>query len=125
MALPTEGPGPESIPACGCGSPGLTDAAICFCGVEDLLRIIRRRYSLAVLNAIHAHAPARFHQIEAALPQASTSTLADMLHILEVAGLIQRRPVTRGDQPPTYLLNPSGIHLLRRLRRLLDEVHGA
>lgn len=125
MPLPAEGPGPESIPACGCSSPGLADAAICFCGVEDLLRIIRRRYSLAVLNAIHAHAPARFHQIEAALPQASTSTLSQMLQMLEVAGLIQRRAATRGDQQPTYLLNPSGAHLLHRLRRLLDEVHGA
>lgn len=88
------------------------------------MRIIRRRYSLAVMNAIHANTPARFNQIAAALPAASTSTLAEMLRMLEVAALIQRRTVVASDGQPTYLLNPSGARLLSRLRRLLGEVQG-
>ena len=115
----------ESLPPCGCGSPGSADPSVCYCGVEDLLRIIRRRYSLAVMNAIHSHSPARFHQIATALPKASSSTLAEMLRSLEAANLIQRRSggaETEGQ--PTYLLNASGARLLSRLRRLLGEVHG-
>lgn len=95
---------------------------MCYCGVEDLMRIIRRRYSIAVLNAINSHTPARFHQIAAALPTASSSTLSEMLHSLEAAGLIERRATTETDGQPTYALNPSGARLLRRLRRLLGEL---
>ena len=86
------------------------------------MRIIRRRYSIAVMNAINSHAPARFHHIATALPTASSSTLSEMLHSLEAAGLIERRANTETDGQPTYLLNPSGARLLRRLRRLLGEV---
>ena len=95
---------------------------MCYCGVEDLMRIIRRRYSIAVMNAINSHAPARFHQLTAALPTASSSTLSEMLHSLEAAGLIERRTNTETDGQPTYVLNPSGARLLRRLRRLLGEL---
>ena len=102
--------------------PGTADAAICYCGVDDLLRIIRRRYSLAVLNAIHIHRPARFHQIAESMPKASSSTLADTLHALELARLITRREPPDASVPPVYQLNPSGENLLRRLRRLLAEV---
>ena len=112
----------SAIPPCGCGSPGTADASVCYCGVEDLLRIIRRRYSLAVMNAIHAHAPARFNQIAASLPKASSSTLAETLHSLEAARLIDRRAETAMQAQPTYVLNPSGIRLLSRLRRLLGEI---
>lgn len=114
----------DAIPSCGCSTPGDADASVCFCGVDDLLRIIRRRYSLAVLNAIDARRPARFHQIAGALPKASTSTLTDTLRALEVARLITRWEPPDSTGPPVYLLNPSGKNLLRRLRRLLGEVQG-
>lgn len=114
--------GGDPLPPCGCGTPGAADASVCYCGVEDLLRIIRRRYSLSVMNAIHSHAPARFHQIATALPRASSSTLAETLHSLEAAGLILRRAESETEGQPTYLLNPSGLRLLSRLRRLLGEV---
>ncbi len=74
------------------------------------------------MQAIHANAPARFHQIASALPKASSSTLSDVLRSLEVAGLIERRAQTETQTQPTYRLNPSGVRLLRRLRRLLGEV---
>ena len=120
MSLGT--PDPGSIPSCGCSTPGTADAAVCFCGVDDLLRIIRRRYSLAVLNAIHTHRPARFHQIAEMMPKASSSTLADTLHALERARLITRREPPDASVPPVYELNSSGENLLRRLRRLLADV---
>ena len=89
-------PGPNDlaahdIPACGCAEPGLANASICYCGVEDLLRLLRRRYSLAVLNAIHGRGHARYHDIASALPGMSSSTLAETLHALETARLLVRQ----------------------------------
>lgn len=113
------------IPECGCTTPGTTNPATCYCGVQDLLRIIRRRYSLSVLSAIQTTAPARYHDIAAAVPSASSSTLVETLQALETAQLITRQPATLKAPQPTYSLRASGAKLLSRLRRLLDEVQGS
>jgi DNA-binding HxlR family transcriptional regulator len=112
---------PVEIPPCGCGSPGTAAAATCYCSVEDLLRVIRRRYSLAVMNAIHQTSPARYKTLASQLPGASSATLADTLAALEAAHLVQRRT---SDTVPTstYELTESGGKLLSRLRPLLDDV---
>ena len=116
--------GTKDIPPCGCTTPGAASAATCYCGVDDLLRIIRRRYSLAVMNAIYTRGTARFGDIAAALPQASSSTLAETLRALEAAQLLTRRDLSDEAGPHTvYGLTPSGVKLLSRLRALLDEVH--
>lgn len=112
----------RDLPPCGCGSPGDASAATCYCGVEDLLRIIRRRYSLAVMNAIHGHPKPRYHDVAGALTGISSSTLAETLRALEAAQLLRR---DRGeDESPfaTYALTDSGVKLLSRLRQLLDEL---
>lgn len=111
------------VPPCGCGAPGRADASTCYCSVEDLLRVIRRRYALAVLNAIHQHRPARYKTLAAVLPSASSSTLAETLAALEVAHLVSRRA---SDAAPTatYELTGSGAKLLTRLRPLLDDIQG-
>ena len=112
----------RDLPPCGCGSPGDSSAATCYCGVEDLLRIIRRRYSLAVMNAIHSQPTPRYHSIAEALPGVSSSTLAETLRALEAAQLIHRLP-GRDDSPfATYALTESGGKLLSRLRQLLEEL---
>lgn len=114
---------PKEIPPCGCEAPGVMNAATCYCGVDDLLRVIRRRYSLAVMNAIHTHGTARYHDISDALPQASSSTLSETLTALEIAHLIGRHDLTRELAPHVeYTLTVSGAKLLSRLRSLLDEV---
>ncbi|MBA2459028.1 MAG: helix-turn-helix transcriptional regulator [Gemmatimonadales bacterium] len=113
----------KDLPPCGCSSPGETDPVSCYCGVEDILRVIRRRYSLAVMSAIHTRATPRYNEIAAALPQASSSTLAETLHALEAAQLLVRHDRHGGAGPHTaYALTPSGAKLLSRLRVLLDEV---
>lgn len=112
----------NDIPSCGCAIPGEANAWTCYCGVEDLLRVIRRRYSLAVLNAIHARQTARYHDIETAVPAASSSTLAETLHALEYARLVVRHASVDTLPRTSYTLTDSGIKLLSRLRRLLDEV---
>ena len=85
------------------------------------MRVIRRRYSLALMNAIHVHQPARFRELSAMLPQASSSTLSETLGALEAAHLVTH--VTADSAPTsTYTLTASGEKLLSRLRRLLDDI---
>ena len=86
------------------------------------MRVIRRRYSLALMNAIHMHQPARFRQLSTVLPQASTSTLAETLTALEAAQLVAHHTAEVAPTS-TYTLTASGEKLLSRLRRLLDDVH--
>ncbi len=112
----------SDVPACGCGSPGEADPATCYCGVENLLRVIRRRYSLAVLSAIHSREPARFRDLELALPAASTSTLAETLRALTAARLVEREGPGEAVPVTAYTLTMSGRKLLNRLRPLLAEV---
>ena len=121
----TDGPNryaERDVPACGCSEPGLAGASTCYCGVEDLLRIIRRRYSLAVMNAIHSRGQARYQEIAAALPAMSSSTLAETLHALETARLATRQPHSDDRPHIAYSLTESGAKLLARLRELLSEI---
>ena len=111
----------RDVPPCGCGSPGEANASTCYCGVEDLLRIIRRRYSLAVMQAIHSHKSPRYHDVAGSLTGISSSTLAETLRALEAAQLLRRNPGI--DSPfATYALSDSGVKLLSRLRQLLEEL---
>ena len=112
----------RELSSCGCGSPGEASASTCYCGVEDLLRIIRRRYSLAVMNAVRAHERPRYHDIAAAVPGISSSTLAETLRALEAAQLLLRTPGHDNSPFHTYALTESGSKLLSRLRQLLVEL---
>ena len=80
----------RELSSCGCGTPGEASASTCYCGVEDLLRIIRRRYSLAVMNAVRSNERSRYHDIAEAVPGISSSTLAETLRALEAAQLLRR-----------------------------------
>ena len=85
------------------------------------MRVIRRRYSLAVMNAISQQQPARFRELSILLPHASTSTLSETLAALEAAHLVAH--LTAESAPTsTYRLTASGEKLLSRLRRLLEDV---
>ncbi len=112
----------RDLPPCGCGTPGESGASTCYCGVEDLLRIIRRRYSLAVMNAIHTHESPRYHDIAGSVSGISSSTLAETLRALEAAQLLVRTPGRKHSPFPTYGLTSSGQKLLSRLRQLLQEI---
>ena len=112
---------PRDVPPCGCAEPGAANASTCYCGVEDLLRIIRRRYSLAVMNVIHGRGEARYHDIAESMSTMSSSTLAETLHALVTARLLERRETDARPQA-TYALTESGVKLLSRLRQLLSEL---
>ena len=115
----------RDIPPCGCLEPGLVGASTCYCGVEDLLRIIRRRYSLAVMNAIQSRGRSRYQEIATAVSGMSSSTLAETLHALETARLIIRAQHSAERPHLTYSLTESGAKLLGRLHQLLTEIDPA
>lgn len=115
----------RDVQPCGCADPGAANPSLCYCGVEDLLRIIRRRYSLVVMNAIHVRGEARYAEVAAALPGTSSSTLAETLHALEATQLIVRQSQTDARPHATYRLSPSGAKLLNRLRELLTDIDSA
>lgn len=106
---------------CGCASPGKTLPSSCYCSVEDLMRVIRRRYSLVLMSVIRQHQPARFRELATALSQASTSTLTETLNALCAAQLV-RHHTAESAPTSTYALTDSGDKLLSRLRRLLEDV---
>lgn len=118
----TQIPPLRDIPACGCAEPGDAAAALCYCGVEDLLGILRRRYSLAVMGVIHREGEARYRDIAASLSSASSSTLSDTLRALEAVSLIEHREGSDMTPVSTYTLTASGLKLFGRLRRLLEDV---
>ena len=109
-----------TVPPCGCARPGAADPETCYCSVNDLLQIIRRRYSLAVMRFLHARPGSRYHSIAEAVTDASSSTLAETLRALEAARLLSREVASDGR--PSYALTASGYKLISRLRRLLEEV---
>lgn len=75
------------------------------------------------MSAIQGRTAPRYNEITAALPQASSSTLAETLQALEAARLLVRHDLRDGAGPHTaYALTLSGVKLLGRLRLLLDEV---
>lgn len=86
------------------------------------MRIIRRRYSLTVMNAIHGRGRVRYHDIADVLTGISSSTLSETLRALEAAHLLDRHQFDAERPYMVYALTPSGEKLLRRLRQLLKEI---
>lgn len=86
------------------------------------MRIIRRRYSLVVMNAIHGRGRVRYHDIADVLLGISSSTLSETLRALEAAHLLDRKQFDAERPYMVYSLTPSGEKLLRRLRQLLNEI---
>ena len=111
------------MPACGRAAPGSADPDSCYCAVENLLGIIRRRYSLAVLRVVSARRGCRYRDVAAAVSEASSSTLAETLSALESAHLLERS--LEDPAHPVYAPTASGEKLLSRLRRLLEDVQSS
>lgn len=74
------------------------------------------------MNAIHSRRHARYQDLATALPAVSSSTLAETLHALDAARLVDRRPLSDERPHAVYALTESGTKLLSRLRQLLTEI---
>lgn len=110
--------------ACGCADPGSSAGTHCCCGAESLLYAIARKHTMSILNRI-GHGPGtRFRDLEQSL-HISSSTLAETLEDLVLAGLVSRAVLP--DRPPRteYQLTAAGRALVDRFRPLLEVVRAS
>ena len=88
----------STVPPCGCARPGAADPETCYCSVDDLLQIIRKRYSLAVMRAVHARPRARYRQIADAVTEAFEPQIADAVaNMSDFKSELQERLAQRGE----------------------------
>jgi DNA-binding HxlR family transcriptional regulator len=97
----------------------LEDGA-CGCLLSDVLDLLGRKYAMEVVCVVAAHERARFGDVEAHLPAASTSTLSDRLDELEAAGLLAREQYDEIPPRVEYELTAEGRELGERLEPLLE-----
>ena len=92
---------------------------ICCDPLGELLDVIGRRYAMEVVCVVAAHERARFGDVEAHLPEASTSTLSARLDDLEAAGLLEREQFDEIPPRVKYRLTEAGQELGERLEPVL------
>lgn len=100
--------------------PGPDDNPACFCPLTGLLETLGKKYAIQVVCAVGAYGRARFSDVDAAVPDASTSTLSARLDELADEGLLSR---TQYDEVPPrveYELTTDGRELAAHLLALLD-----
>ena len=108
MSLPKEN-------SCGCADVESGESTECMCTATGLVQIIGRKYSMRLLTVIGEHASIRFNDLQDAMDDMSSSTLAIRLAELERAGLIGRQ--TYSETPPRveYSLTKDGRELRHSL----------
>jgi DNA-binding HxlR family transcriptional regulator len=92
----------------------------CYCPLSGVMELLGRKYTMQIVCVVAAHEPARFGDVEAHLPSASTSTLSARLGALVDAGLLERDQ--HDEIPPRveYSLTAEGRELRERLEPLLE-----
>ncbi|MFB6179987.1 MAG: winged helix-turn-helix transcriptional regulator [Halorientalis sp.] len=96
------------------GNPG------CDCLLTDVMDLLGRKYVMDLLCVIGIHGRIRFGEIEAHLPDASTSTLSTRLDELADAGLIRREQYDEIPPRVEYELTDEGATLAERLEPLVE-----
>ena len=94
----------------------------CVCPDTDLMDLLASKYTMQLVCVVDAHGTIRFSELEAHLPDASTSTLSTRLEALVEGEILER---TRYDEVPPrveYELTRDGRGLARRTRSLLSWV---
>jgi len=94
----------------------------CLCPLSGLLDVLARKYAMQVVCAVGAHGTARFRDLEAGLPEASTSTLSARLDELEAEGVLTRTQYPEVPPRVEYELTDDGRELCARLLPLLSWV---
>lgn len=94
--------------------------APCHCLAADLLDLLGRKYAAELVCVIAAHETVRFGEIEAHLPNASSSTLSTRLDELVDAGLVRRECYDEIPPRVEYELTDDGVELGERLRPVIE-----
>jgi DNA-binding HxlR family transcriptional regulator len=84
--------------------------------------LLGRKYVMEIVCVVGAHGTARFGEIEAHLPDASTSTLSTRLDELVDAGLLERERYAEIPPRVEYELSDDGAELAERLRPVVEWV---
>ena len=98
------------------------DEETCRCVATDLLDVLGRKYAMDAVCVVANHETARFGQIEAHLPDASTSTLSARLDELEAKGLVNREQYDEIPPRVEYELTDDGLELAERLRPVVEWI---
>jgi len=112
----------EGFPARGpaTGDSVFGDGEDCLCPATGTIETLGRKYALQVFCAVGALDPARFGDLESAIPDASTSTLSDRLDEFEADGLIAREQYDEIPPRVEYELTDEGRELGERLAPLVE-----
>ncbi|MFB6166215.1 MAG: winged helix-turn-helix transcriptional regulator [Haloarculaceae archaeon] len=94
----------------------------CYCVLSDVMDLLGRKYAMDVVCIVGVHGRVRFGELEAHLPEASTSTISDRLDELEAAGLLEREQYDEIPPRVEYELTPDGMELAEHLEPLLEWV---
>jgi DNA-binding HxlR family transcriptional regulator len=98
------------------------DDGWCRCALSDVMGLLGRKYVMEVVCVVSAHGTVRFGEIEAHLPEASTSTLSTRLDELVEAGLLERERYAEIPPRVEYELSDDGAELAERLRPVVEWV---
>lgn len=113
-----------TVGECGCSSRIVLEEPVCFCPATGIVRVIGRRYFLALLGTIGNAGRVRFSELKDQLGRISSSTLALRLGELEAAGLVRREVYAEVPPRVEYTLTKAGEDLRKRLKALLGERPG-
>lgn len=97
-----------------------TDDGQCRCIATDVFELLGRKYAMDVVCVVATHETVRFGDVEAHLPEASTSTLSARLAELVDAGLVGRERYAEIPPRVEYELTDDGRELAERLRPLAE-----
>ena len=98
------------------------DDGRCRCALSDVMGLFGRKYVMEIVCVVGAHGTARFGEIEAHLPDASTSTLSTRLDELVDAGLLERERYAEIPPRVEYELSDDGEEFAERLRPVVEWV---
>jgi len=94
----------------------------CRCVLSDVMGLLGRKYVMEIVCIVGAHETVRFGEIEAHLPEASTSTLSTRLDELVDAGLVERERYAEIPPRVEYELGDDGQELATRLEPVVEWV---
>lgn len=102
------------------GTDSGTGKMTCYCPLDDVLKTVRKKYTMQIIALLGAEGPLRYIQLKTRLGTKSDATLSKRLDQLEDAGLVDRE---RYDEMPPrveYSLTAAGRELEDHIQPLLD-----
>ncbi|MFB6087357.1 MAG: winged helix-turn-helix transcriptional regulator, partial [Haloarculaceae archaeon] len=92
----------------------------CHCLLSDVMGLLGRKYVMDIVCIVANHGTVRFGEIEAHLPDASTSTLSTRLEELVDAGLVEREQYDEIPPRVEYALTEEGEDLGERFEPVVE-----